>query len=149
MPGGSTFIDTNVLLYAHDRLNQEKAIQSKEWLNLLASRGLARVNLQTLNELTSVLLRKKWFEDVATVYAVVDQFAVLGTTPVTYKEIATARTIHLRYGYSWWDCLLLASALELGCQFFLSEDLQDGQAIEGLTIVDPFAHSPQQVFASR
>jgi len=63
--------------------------------------GLARVNLQTLNELTSVLMRKKWFDDVATVYAVVDQFAVLGTTPVTYKEITTARTIHLRYGYSW------------------------------------------------
>ena len=39
MPGDNTFIDTNVLLYAHDRLNQEKAIQSKEWLNLRGLRG--------------------------------------------------------------------------------------------------------------
>lgn len=149
MPGGSVFIDTNVLLYAHDRLSPEKANQSKAWLTSLASKGLARVNLQSLNELTHVLLRKKWFDDLSTVYAVVDHFATLGTTPITYKETETARRIHAATRYSWWDCLLLASALELGCKFFLSEDLQDVQAIEGLTIVDPFAHSPEQVFASR
>ncbi len=149
MPGGSVFIDTNVLLYTHDRRNPEKANQSKAWLTSLASKGLARVNLQSLNELTHVLLRKKWFDDLNTVYAVVDQFATLGATPVSYKETEAARRIHATTGYSWWDCLLLASALELGCKFFLSEDLRDGQAIEGLTIVNPFAHSPEQVFVSR
>jgi predicted nucleic acid-binding protein len=60
-----------------------------------------------------------------------------------------ARRLHLRYRYSWWDCLLLASAIELGCTHFLSEDLHNGQAIEGLTIIDPFAHSPDQILSSR
>jgi predicted nucleic acid-binding protein len=50
--------------------------------------------------------------------------------------------------YSWWDCLLLASALDLGCTHFLSDDLQDGHQIAGLTIIDPFAHTPQQILAS-
>ena len=49
----------------------------------------------------------------------------------------------------WWDCLLLASALELGCTHFLSEDLQDGQVIEGLTIVNPFAHTPEEILSPR
>jgi predicted nucleic acid-binding protein len=44
---------------------------------------------------------------------------------------------------------LLASAIELGCTHYLSEDLQDGQVIDGLTIVDPFAHSPEQILTSR
>jgi predicted nucleic acid-binding protein len=51
--------------------------------------------------------------------------------------------------FSWWDCLLLASAIELGCTHFLSEDLKDGQTIEGLTILSPFAHTPDQILVSR
>jgi hypothetical protein len=43
------------------------------------------------------------------------------------------------------DCLLLASAPEPGCTHVLSEDLQDERAMDGLTTVDPFAHSPGQI----
>jgi predicted nucleic acid-binding protein len=64
-----------------------------------------------------------------------------------------ARDIHAAYKCSWWDCVLIASAIELGCTHFLSEDLQDGQRIvaggrRGLTIVNPFAHSPDQILVS-
>jgi predicted nucleic acid-binding protein len=41
--------------------------------------------------------------------------------------------------------LLLASALELGCSHFLPEDLQDGQQIGGLTIINPFLHAPEAI----
>jgi predicted nucleic acid-binding protein len=41
---------------------------------------------------------------------------------------------------------LLASALELGCSHFLSEDLQDGQQIGDLTIINPFLHAPKNIF---
>ncbi len=149
MPDVSVFIDTNVLLYSHDRQNPDKRDRSRLWLTALGSKGQARTNLQGLNEITSVLLRKKWFDSTKTVYAVVDGFAALGSTPVTAVEVRHARRIHISTGYSWWDCLLLASAIELGCSHFLSEDLQDGQAIGGLTIVDPFAHSPEQIMVSR
>lgn len=149
MPDVSVFIDTNVLLYIHDQRNPEKGRQSRIWLTTLGAKGQARTNLQSLSEMTHVLLRKKWLDGANTVYAVVDEFAILGSTPVTTVEVSRARQIHTSTGYAWWDCLLLASALELGCKYFLSEDLKDGQVIEGLTIIDPFAHSPEQILVSR
>ena len=147
------FVDTNVLLYSHDRRDFEKADRSQSWLRELARRGMGTINLQVLNEFTEVLLRRKWFETPERVFAIVADFAALGDSPLTKGETYGARHLHLRYGYSWRDCLLLASAVELGCTHFLSEDMQDGQRIEdgggrNLTILSPFAHSPQQFFSS-
>ncbi|MBN9077835.1 MAG: hypothetical protein BGN87_21115 [Rhizobiales bacterium 65-79] len=142
------FVDTNVLLYSHDRKDPEKADRSRSWLRELAKRRIGIINLQVLNEFTDVLLRRKWLENPERVFSVSRDFAELGDSPLTKREVLVARHLHLRYGYSWWDCLLLASALELGCTYFLSEDLQDGHVVEGLTIVDPFAHSPQRILAS-
>ena len=149
MPVAKVFIDTNILLYVHDRRDTGKAAQAAAWLRVLTAQKIARTNLQVLNELAYVLLRKKWFDTTTTAYAVVDEFSALGDASLTSIEVARARRIHETTGYSWWDCLLLASALELGCRHFLSEDLQDGQVIEGLTIIDPFAHSPDQILTSR
>ncbi len=144
MPGVSAFIDTNLLIYAHNAQDQAKELRVKEWLLSLAAFGGARVNLQVLNEFTNVMLRRRWLPSEQAVFDVADLYAVMGTSPVTDAEVASARVIFRRYRYSWWDSLLLASALGLGCTHFLSEDLQDGQVIAGLTIVDPFAHSPGQ-----
>lgn len=149
MPAARVFVDTNVLLYIHDRNERHKAAQSLDWLRALTEQQIGQINLQVLSELTHVLLRKKWFQSANVVFSIVDDFAALGDSPVGWTEIALARVLHNRLSYSWWDCLLLASAVELGCTHFLSEDLQDGQMIDGLTIVDPFAHSPQQVLLSR
>ena len=146
--GWPVFIDTNVLLYIHDIRSPIKSERCAAWLRAVTAENRARINMQSLNELAHVFLRKKWFSNPHEAFAVIDAFAALGSTPVTMNEMAAARRIHLSTGYAWWDCLLLASALDLGCGYFLSEDLQDGQIIEGLTIVDPFAHSPEQVLNS-
>jgi predicted nucleic acid-binding protein len=143
------FVDTNVLLYSHDRTNLEKARQSKIWLRELAAHGAAVVNLQVQNELTHVLLRKNWLKTPEETFSIVANLAELGDSPLTRREVREARQLHLRSRYSWWDCLLLASALELGCTHFLSEDMRDGQTIESLTIVNPFAHSPDQILIPR
>jgi predicted nucleic acid-binding protein len=149
MLGARFFADTNVLLYSHDRKNTEKAGQAQFWLKELAKRERVTINLQVLNEFTDVLLRRKWFETPEQVFSISAGFEELGNSPLTPWEVDEARRLHLRYRYSWWDCLLLASAIQLGCTHFLSEDLQDGQRIDTLTIVDPFAHSPQQILTSR
>jgi predicted nucleic acid-binding protein len=143
------FVDTNVLLYSHDRKSIEKAGRAQLWLKELARRERATINLQVLNEFIDVLLRRKWFETPEQVFSISAGFAELGNSPLSPREVDEACRLHLRYRYSWWDCLLLASAIELGCTHFLSEDLQDGQRIESLTIVDPFAHSPEQILTSR
>lgn len=72
-----------------------------------------------------------------------------GSDPLDLDTVHAAREIHLATSYVWWDCLLLASAIALGCARFLSEDLRDGHAIGGLTITDPFAHSPGDILPSR
>lgn len=145
MPAAKVFVDTNVVLYFHDRNAGERAGQVLQWIYALTESRAACLNMQVLNELTYVLLRKRWLPSVEETFYAVDQFAAWGSYPTTSETAATARRLHIRYHYSWWDCLLLASAMELGCTHFLSEDLQDGQRIGTLTIIDPFAHSPQQV----
>ncbi|WP_315924397.1 PIN domain-containing protein [Mesorhizobium sp. SP-1A] len=154
MPGAKIFVDTNVLLYAVDETELAKGLLAQQWLLSLTHHGAGSTNLQVLNETTSLLLRRRRDVHPADVFAIVDRFSRLGTQPLGAKETSLARSLHLRLRYSWWDCLLLASALELGCTHFLSEDLQDGQAIEdtggkSLTIVDPFAHSPEQILNPR
>ena len=145
MPGARVFVDTNILLYAHDRRDPAKETAAKAWLLALARYRAGTTNLQVLNELTAVLLRKKWYGSADEAFAIVNLYATLGDRPITRVEVERARNLHMTTRYSWWDCLLLASALELGCRWFLSEDLRDGHEIEGLTIVDPFAHSPAQL----
>ena len=50
-----------------------------------------------------------------------------------------------RFGYSSWDSLIIAAALGAECDYLLTEDLQDGQEIDGLTIISPFTHNPETV----
>jgi len=148
MPGVRVFVDTNVFLYARQLLFDAKRERAVLWLEFATNRQIAATNLQVLNELTNALLRKRGDLTSAEVFAAVDDLAPLGTSPITDRTVVAARHLRTRHGYSWWDCLLLASAIELGCTHFLSEDLQDGHQIAGLTIVDPFAHTPEQILTS-
>ena len=142
------FVDTNVYFYAHDNREPIKQAACREWLMALGQRSLGRANLQVANEFTHIVLRKRRDIDPETVFRMADEILVWGSAPVSFDTVRGARHIRVQTGYSWWDCLLLAAAVELGCTYFLSEDLQDGQRIGDLTIVDPFAHSPEQIIFS-
>jgi predicted nucleic acid-binding protein len=143
MPDARIFIDSNTFLYTFDLAETTKQQIAQRWLLVLAERDLGVTNLQVLNEIASVATRKSSrFNDP---FFRIDSFAQFGITPISFDTSLVARRIHASINFSWWDCLLLASALELRCTHFLSEDLQDGQVVEGLTIVDPFAHSPEQI----
>jgi predicted nucleic acid-binding protein len=146
MPGARIFIDSTTVLYTFDLGETKKQEIAQDWLIALAERDLGVTNLQVLNEIASVATRKS--SRFADPFFRIDSFAQFGTTPISFDTSLSARKLLASTSYSWWDCLLLASALELGCAHFLSEDLQDGQVVDGLTIVDPFAHSPQQILAS-
>jgi predicted nucleic acid-binding protein len=140
---GRTFIDSNVFLYALEKDQDLKSGQCGAWLRHLLDSGNGVANLQVMNEVANVLL-KRGNMPPERVFATVDGYAIFGAAPLSRETAAAARLIHFESGYSWWDCLLLASAMELQCRFFLSEDLQDGRRIRGLTIINPFRHSPPQ-----
>ena len=139
------FVDTNVYFYAHEDREAKKQAACREWLRDIARRRLGRANLQVANEFTHIVLRKLRVP-AETVFRLADDILLWGDSPVTSETVSRARVIHPRYGYSWWDSILLASALELSCTHFLSENLHDGQKVDGLTIIDPFAHSPAEFF---
>jgi predicted nucleic acid-binding protein len=145
---GDVFFDANVLLYVHDLSGTEKVGIASRWLSELSLYAASRTNLQVLNEVANVLHRKRKDLTNEAVFEIIDDFAFLGSNPLTWNEVTTARQLRSSTRYSWWDCLLLASALELGCSHFLSEDLQDGHQIGGLTIINPFLHAPETILGS-
>jgi predicted nucleic acid-binding protein len=141
------FVDTNVYFYARDNRLPEKQERAAAWLAELGKQRRGRANLQVANEFINSVRRRMPDLPPEDVFAMARDILAWGSTSLTLTIMTEARHIHLHHRYSWWDCLLLASAIELGCSHFLSEDLQDGQTIGDLTIVDPFAHSPDEILS--
>ena len=139
------FVDTNILIYTLDKKSLEKSKRAVEWLDELAKRNALVINLQVINEICHVALRKMDDLSLEHVQDVASAFMEWGKQPVTEETFEVSWSIRRHYGYSWFDSLLLASAHQLECSFFLSEDLQDGQDVMGLTIINPFKHSASQV----
>lgn len=140
------FVDTNVLIYARDRRNEEKRERARLWLHELTGRGLVRVDLQVLNELTRWLLATQAAFPLQKVKDEISALQVWGANPIDDDEIQMAWQIRASFGFQWFDCLLLAAAARLGCGFFLTEDMTH-QAIFGpLTLVNPFRTGPSELF---
>ena len=131
---GSAFLDTNVLIYsvAGDHARSEVAE------GLLAAGGV--VSVQILNEFVAVARRKldmSW-DDVT---EALDAIRTLcsSTPAITTGTHDAALRIAKAHGFHIYDALVIASALESGCDTIYTEDLQDGQVVEGrLTIRNPF-----------
>lgn len=128
------FFDTNVLIYAITEGDPRSDVAEK----LLAAGGL--VSAHVLNELVAVARRKlgrSWDEIEEALAA----FRILcpSPVPITIATHEAAVRIARQYGYQIYDALVMAAALEAGCDTLYSEDLQDGQQIDGqLTIRNPF-----------
>jgi predicted nucleic acid-binding protein len=133
----SAFFDTNVLIYAVAR-DEPRSAQAEQ---LLASGGV--LSVQILNEFASVA-RRKIFMSWSDVTEALDAFRVLCPSPVptTVELHEAALGIAEKHGYNIYDALVVSAALESGCTTLYSEDLHDGQTIDGrLNIRNPFARS--------
>lgn len=133
------FFDTNVLIYAFgaDDLRSDTAQA------LLAGGGVTGV--QSLNEFVSVARRKldmNWKEILESL-AALDALCP-SPVPLTFDIHRKALQIAERHGYHIFDSLIIAAALESDCHTLYSEDLQDGQVIEELTIRNPFKHGDRR-----
>ena len=98
------------------------------------------ISLQVLNEFASVLRRKFGFEWDVIIEALADlQTALDPVRPISIETHTDAVSSPRSHGFSFYDSLIVASALEAGCGILLTEDLQAGRRIADLTIVNPFA----------
>jgi predicted nucleic acid-binding protein len=128
----SVFFDTNILVYAQQ--NGAKADKARA---LLAAGGI--LSVQVLNEFTAVARRKlgKEWDDIGD--AIDDVLALVDPPlPLTMALHARAREIARDHGFGFYDALIVATALDAGCDTLLSEDLQDNRVLDALTIVNPF-----------
>lgn len=138
MSDAESFFDTSVLLYLLSA-QADKADRAEE---LLEQSGV--ISVQVLNEFTSVAIRKLGlsFAEVREVLGTVR--ALCTTHPLTIEHHDKATEIAERYGFSFYDSVIVASALLAGCKTLYAEDLQHRQVIDKqLTVINPFAKAPR------
>src|ERR1700679_782452 len=132
------FLDTNVLVYAFESSTQSIASARAELARQLIADGPC-ISVQVLNEFVRVAKRKLKFDASKTSEALNTIYAVCGqVTPVTFDLHSLGVSLCWRYGFEIFDSVILASAITAGGKIFYTEDLQHGQIIEGLRIVNPF-----------
>jgi predicted nucleic acid-binding protein len=133
-----TFIDSNVLLYAIDDEDPIKRTVSRTVLRQLMESQNGVVSTQVLQEFAAVATRKFGISPTQAKAALRSWAAldtVLLTTGVIYDAIDEMTLSRL----SFWDSLIIAAAASAHCTELLTEDLQPGQTIRGVTVRNPFA----------
>ncbi len=136
------FVDTNVLIYAHDVDARAKHEVAKNVLRELWSQRSGALSMQVLQEFYVNVTRKIGSplpKDMARL--VVNSYAIwcIETTPA---EITTAFRIEDESRIGFWDALIVASAVKCGAVRILSENLNARQVIAGIRIENPFAQLP-------
>ena len=131
----SVFFDTNILVYAQQA--DGKADRARA---LFAVGG--KLSVQVLNEFTAVAWRKQRKDWREIAEAISDVLAVVDPPLALTLDLHTfARALAEEHQLSFYDALIVASAIEAGCDILYSEDMQHGRTIGGLAIVDPFLES--------
>jgi predicted nucleic acid-binding protein len=127
------FIDTNVLIYAQGSGPRAEVARA-----VVLEGGI--VSVQVLNEFVSVLRRKFDQEWPAIAEAVADVRAALDPVrPIGIETHKAALVLASAHAFSFYDALIVAAAIDAGCDRLLSEDLQAGRRVGSLVIVNPFA----------
>lgn len=132
------FVDTNILLYAHDRLAGAKHERARAVLEALWESRAGVVSTQVLQELC-VNVRRKAVQPLSvdeTRQAVTDyrSWEVVVNTPAS---VLTALDLEERYQVSFWDALIIQAAEAAGATVLYSEDLSDGQTYGSVRVVNP------------
>ena len=128
------FFDTNVILYSYSVATDSRHVMAKQ----LISNTQGFISTQVIQELCNVLIKKFKLDQISISRAINEidnNFNVLINNIDTIK---VALNIHFKYSFSYYDSLIIASALQNECSVLYSEDLQHNQKIEkSLTIINP------------
>ena len=130
------FLDTNVIIYLYSEDEAGKRNVAYELVN----NTTCVTSTQVMSEASNVWLRKyNLGNDEVSKYLDEIEAVCNEITLIRRKTINQALDMKGRYGYSFYDCLMLASALEANCKIIVTEDMKDGQLVSGaLRIVNPF-----------
>lgn len=134
------FLDTNVLVYTFDRRDPEKRASALALVERALETGDGIVSGQVVQEFLNVALHKferplTAGEAVRYLRDVLDPLCAIFSSLALYEH---AISLQARWRFGFYDSLIVSAALEAGCKTLYSEDLQDGQEVESLRIVNPF-----------
>ena len=135
------FFDTNVLIYLFDKDSPNKAAVARQLYSRLVREKSGLVSVQVLQEFFVTLSKKfavalspddveREVRDLSGLLKVIETDVALGLDSIKLSR---------RYTLSFWDGLIVQAALRSGASVLYTEDLQDGQVFESLTVCNPFA----------
>lgn len=140
------FVDTNVLVYVRDASEARKQPVAGLWMERLWKERAGRTGIQVLNEyFVTVTTRLRPGLPAADAWRDVQRLFTWNPASLDRHVLARGREIQARFQLSWWDSLIVAAAGVSGCSHLLTEDLQDGQNLDGVLVMNPFRHSPDEL----
>lgn len=133
------FVDTNILVYAHDQSAGEKQQRAKALLLQLWERGNGCLSIQVFQEFYVTVTRKVAFpllpDEAAEIIRHLSSWRIHHPTT---EDILSAIEWQAQFKTSFWDAMIIQSAVRLECQTIWSEDLNDGQSYAGVQLLNPF-----------
>ena len=132
------FLDSNVLVYSVDDRFPEKRHRAMELVSRSVNGGTGCISFQVVQETVNVLIGRLGTPVDRLRVLMDDVLFPLWQVNPTAPLYQSAISLQGRYGFSFYDSLIVAAALEAGCTRLYSEDLQHGQQIQRLTILNPF-----------
>ena len=134
------FMDSNILLYGFDKTDFRKKVIAEKLVEQALEKGSGVISYQVCQEFCNVLLHKIEprisVADLADyLEAVVFRLIAIHSSAALFRE---ALRIHQETQYRFYDCLIVAAALEAGVSILYSEDLQEGRRFGEMEVVNPF-----------
>jgi predicted nucleic acid-binding protein len=133
-----SFVDTNILVYAHDLVSGFKNERARALVEKVWSSGGGVLSTQVLQELC-INLRRKAVKPLTTeqLRTLIEDYSDWEIVINTQKSVIEALMIETRYQISFWDALIIQAAESSGAEILYSEDLSDGQTYGSVRIVNP------------
>lgn len=131
------FFDTNILVYADDSGEPAKRSRALELIETHRQKRTGVVSIQVLQEYY-VTATGKYGIDPALAKSKVEVFSRFQVVEPSIADVLAAIDLHRLTHLSFWDALIIRSAKQGGCSVLLTEDMQHGQVIDGVRVVNPF-----------
>lgn len=139
---GKQFVDTNILVYAHDAGAKNRHETARELIGELWESNLGVISTQVMQELY-VNIVKKTARPLKPKQAqrIISDYLRWDVVVNTGESIVQAFDIESRYRISFWDALVVQAANSAGAEILYSEDLNHGQNYDGVQVINPFVES--------
>ena len=131
------FLDTNILIYAHDSRDSAKQAAARALIRRLLHERRGVVSLQVLQEFFATAVRKLGMSGEDARRRVLE-YSCFEVMALRLPDVVAAIDLHRLHRWSLWDALIVRAALNGGCSTLHTEDMQAGYVVDRLTLRNPF-----------